>query len=81
MLIFFLHHPLGFFCRNIIVAINIFHELVSSACLDMMKTSWGYCVSVFDSSGETAALLGIVDSGFLVGSGTEFEFGRIHQIV
>ena len=42
----------------------------------MKKASWGFCVSVFDSSVGPAALPGYGDSDFLGGSGTEFEVGR-----
>ena len=70
-----LHRPLAFVCRNKIAAIRIFHKLVSSARLYIEKASWGYCVSVFVSSGEPAALPRIGDSGVLDGSGNESEIG------
>ena len=34
---------------------HISHKLVFSARLFMKKASWGFCVLVFDSSGEPAA--------------------------
>ena len=58
------------------VAIQIFYTLVSSARLFLEKASWCYCVLVFDSSGEPAALPELGDSCDPVGSGTEFEVGR-----
>ena len=42
----------------------------------MKKASLGYCVLVFDSSGEPAALPVVSDSRVACGSGTEFEVGR-----
>ena len=41
-----------------------------------MKASWGCGVSVFDSSGEPAALPGDTGSDVPGSSGTEFEVGR-----
>ena len=58
------------------MATHIFHKLVFSARLFMKKASWGYCVLVFDSSGEPAAHPGFIDSCAPGGSGTEFEVGR-----
>ena len=58
------------------VATHYFHELVFSARLFMKKASLGYCVLVFDSSGEPAVHLEISDSCALGCSGTEFEVGR-----
>ena len=57
------------------VATNVSHKLVFSACLFVKETSWGYCVFVFDSSGEPAAYPGNSDFRALGGSGTEFEVG------
>ena len=48
LLVFFLLFSLVFLCRNITVAIRIFHKLVSSARLLLNKAAWGYCVLVFD---------------------------------
>ena len=58
------------------MAIHIFLELVFSARLNMKVASWGYCVLVFDSSGEPAAHPG--DASVVVPgcSGSEFEVGR-----
>ena len=50
--------------------------LVCSARLYMKKASWGFCVSVFDSSVGPAVLRGYDDSVFPGGSGTELEVGR-----
>ena len=58
------------------VATHIFHKLVLSARLFMKKASWGYCVSVFASSGEPAALPRNSDSCAPGGSGIDFEVGR-----
>ena len=41
----------------------------------MEKAAWGFCVLVFDSSGEPAVHPSISDSCAPGGSGTEFEFG------
>ena len=58
------------------VATHISHKLVFSERLFMRKASWGYCVLVFDSSGEPAAHSKVSDSCAPGGSGTEFEVGR-----
>ena len=58
------------------VAPHISQKLVFSARLFMKKASWGYCVLVFDSSGEPAVLQEISDSSVPGGSRTEFEVGR-----
>ena len=58
------------------VATHIFRKLVFSARLFMKKASWGYCVLVFDSSGEPAVLPEISDSCAPGGYGTEVEVGR-----
>ena len=58
------------------LATHISHQLVFSAHLFMKRTSWGYCVLVFDSSGEHAAHPEISDFSAPGGSGTEFEVGR-----
>ena len=42
----------------------------------MKKASWGYCVSMFDSSGEPAVHQEIGDSCAPDCSGTQFEVGR-----
>ena len=57
------------------VATQIFHKLVFSARLFLEKASLGYCVVVFDSSGESAAHPRISDSCVPGSSGTEFEVG------
>ena len=41
----------------------------------MRMASWGYCVLVFDSSGEPAAHLGDAYAVVAGGSGDEFEVG------
>ena len=58
------------------VATHISHKLVFSARRFMKKASWGYCVLVFDSSGESAAHPRKNDSCAQGGSGTEFEVGH-----
>ena len=58
------------------VATHIFQELVFIARLFMKKASWGFCVLVFDSSGDPAAHPGITDTSARGGSGTEFDVGR-----
>ena len=58
------------------VATHIFHSLVFSARLFMMKASWGHCVLVFDSCGEPAVHPEISDSCAPVGSRTDLEVGR-----
>ena len=58
------------------VATHIFHKVVFSARLFMKKASWGYCVSVFDSSGEPTTHPRTSDSCTLGGSVTELEVGR-----
>ena len=58
------------------VATNFSQKLVFNARLFMKKTSWGYCVLVFDLSGEPAADPGLSDSCGPGGSGTEFDVGR-----
>ena len=58
------------------MAIHIFHELVFSARLIMKVASWGYCVLVFDSSGEPAAHPGDFSAVVPDISGSEFEVGR-----
>ena len=73
---FFVPHYL-LFCWNNLVATHIFHELVFSARLVMKKASWGYCVLVFDSSGEPAGHPEFSESCAPGCSGTEFEVGRI----
>ena len=58
------------------MAIHISHKLVFSARLNMKVASWGYCVLVFDSSGEPATHPG--ENAVVVPdlSGSEFEVGR-----
>ena len=58
------------------MAIHIFHELVFSARLNMKVASWGYCVLVFDSSGEPATHPGDFSAVVPDFSGSEFEVGR-----
>ena len=55
------------------VVTHVSDKLLFSARLFMKKASWGYCVLLFDSSGELAARPGTSDSFALDGSGTEFE--------
>ena len=58
------------------VATHIFQKLVFSARLFIKKTSPGFCVLVFNSSGEPAAQPRFSDFCALRGSGTELEVGR-----
>ena len=58
------------------VATHIFHKLVNSARLFMKKASWGWFVSVLDSSGDLAGQPEFSDSCARVCSGTEVEFGH-----
>ena len=76
VLVLVLHFPLVFVCGIIMVDIRFVDELVWSASLSMKKASWGYCVLVFKSSGELAALPGVGYSGDPGDSGTEFEVAR-----
>ena len=59
------------------VATHIFHKLVFRARLFMKEASWGCCILVFDSSGETAGHPEFSDSYAPGCSGTKFEVGRI----
>ena len=59
------------------MAIHISHKLVFSARLIMKVASWGYCVLVFDSSGEPATHPGDTSAVVPDFSGSEFEVGRI----
>ena len=58
------------------VATHISHKLVFRARLFMKKASGGFCVLVFDSSGEPAAHPGISDSCAPGGSGTKLAVAR-----
>ena len=58
------------------VATHIFHKLVNSARLFMKKASWGWFVSVLDSSGDLAGQPEFSDSFARVCSGTEVGVGR-----
>ena len=58
------------------MAIHISHKLVFSARLNMKVASWGYCVLVFDSSGEPATHPGDTVADVPDFSGSEFEVGR-----
>ena len=58
------------------MATHVFHKLAFSSRLFMKKAPWGFCVLVFDSSGEPPAHPVISDSCAPGGSGTEFEVGR-----
>ena len=58
------------------MVIHVFQKLISSARPFKKKASSGYCVLVFKSSGEPAALARVSDSCVLGGSGNEFEIRR-----
>ena len=56
----------------LMVATHIFQKLVFSASLYMRMASWGFCVLVFDSSGEPAINPVEMVCGVPCSSGTEF---------
>ena len=58
------------------VAIYILHELVYSARLLMMMASWGFCVLVFESSGELGDRPQETECSVPYRSGTKFVVGR-----
>ena len=58
------------------MAIHILHELVHSARLFMKMASWGFCVLVFESSGELGDRPQETECGVRYSSGTEFVVGR-----
>ena len=58
------------------VATQISHKLVFSARPFMKNVSWGYCVLVFDSSGQPATHQRNGDSCAPGGFGTEIDVGR-----
>ena len=58
------------------MAILFLQKLVISACLYMKMASWGFCVLVFDSSGEPVSHPGETVCGVPCSSGTEFVVGR-----
>ena len=58
------------------VAIHFSHKLVFSARLYMKMASWGFCVLVFDSSGEPANRAEEMISGVPCSFGAEFVVGR-----
>ena len=57
------------------VATHIFHKLILSVRLCMKMESWGFCVLVFDSSGEPANCHGEMVCGVSYSPGTEFVVG------
>ena len=81
MLVFILHSRYSFFYWNFIVAIHIFHKLVTSARLNMKMASWGFCVIVYDSAGEPAARRDDAFADVPGCSGNEFEVGRATSCV
>ena len=58
------------------MAIYILHELVYSARLFMKMASWGFCVLVFESSGEPGNHPQETECGAPCSSGTRFVVGR-----
>ena len=76
MLVLNLHIPLAFICRNNTVAIHNLHKLVFSARLYMKMASWGFCVLVFDSSGEPVNRSEEMVRGVPYSYGAEFVIGR-----
>ena len=76
VLVFILHIPLVFICRNNMVAIHNFHKLAFSARLYMKMASWGFWLLVFDSSGEPATRPKEIVCGVPCSSETEFVVGR-----
>ena len=58
------------------MAIHILHELVYSARLFMKMSSWGFCVLVFEPSGELGDCPQETECGVPYSSGTKFVVGR-----
>ena len=58
------------------MAIHILHELVYSARLFMKMASWGFCVLVFESSGELGDRPQETEYGVPYSSGTKFVAER-----
>ena len=58
------------------MAIYILHELVYSARLFMKMASWGFCVLVFESSGEVGDRPQETECGIPCSSGTQLFVGR-----
>ena len=58
------------------MAIHILHELVYSARLFMKMASWGFCVLVFESSGELGDRPQETEFVVPYSSGTKFVVGR-----
>ena len=58
------------------MAIYILHELVYSARLVMKMASWGFCVLVFESSGEVGDHPQETECGAPCSSGTQLVVGR-----
>ena len=58
------------------MAIYILHELVYSARLFMKMASWGFCVLVFEPSGEPGDRPQETECGVPYSSGTKFVVGR-----
>ena len=58
------------------MASHVFHKLVFSERLNMKMASWGYFVSLADSSGEPAAHPGFAFAVVPGGFRSEFEVGH-----
>ena len=58
------------------MVIDIFRKLVTSESLNVKMASWGYCVSVYDSTGEPATRLDDAFAAVPGCSGSEVEVGR-----
>ena len=58
------------------MAIHILHELVYSARLFIKMASWGFCVLVFESSGELGDRPQETECGAPYSSETKFVVGR-----
>ena len=67
---------INFICRNNMVATHLFHKLVFSVRLYMKMASWGFCILVFDSSGEPAFRPEETMCDLLCSSGSKFVVGH-----
>ena len=63
--------------RSKILAIHILHELIYSARLFMKMASWGFCVLVFEPSGELGDRSQEAECGVPYSSGTKLLWGAL----
>ena len=68
-------YSFSFHLRRNIVAIHILQKLVYSARLFMKMASWGFCVLVFEPSGELGDRSQETQGGVPYNSGTKFVVG------